>query len=90
MNFRRAQKEMIGEKAFEIQCIYILRDFHGKRIGQMFINEVLNIAKLNAISFVCLDVWKENRRALDFQRKNVFLVFAKYILKHYYPFRQRG
>jgi ribosomal protein S18 acetylase RimI-like enzyme len=79
INFGKAQTEIIDKQALEVQRIYVLQEFHGKKVGQLFINEVLNIAKFNAVSFIWLGVWEENHRALGFYRKNGFSVFDKHV-----------
>lgn len=79
INFGKAQTEILDEQALEIQRIYVLQELHGKKVGQLFINEVLNIAILNAVTFIWLGVWEENHRALGFYRKNDFHVFDKHI-----------
>jgi ribosomal protein S18 acetylase RimI-like enzyme len=79
INFGKAQIEIIDLQALEIQRIYVLQEFYGKKVGQLFINEVLNIANLNLVSFIWLGVWEENHRALAFYRKNDFSVFDKHV-----------
>ncbi|MFT5714675.1 MAG: ribosomal protein S18 acetylase RimI-like enzyme [Flavobacterium sp.] len=79
INFGKAQTEIMNEQALEIQRIYVLQEFHGKKVGQLFIDEVLNIAKLNTVSFIWLGVWEKNHRALGFYRKNNFSVFDEHV-----------
>jgi ribosomal protein S18 acetylase RimI-like enzyme len=79
INFGKAQTEIIDEQALEIQRIYVLQEFHGKKVGQLLIDEVLKIAKLHAVSFIWLGVWEENHRALKFYLKNGFSVFDKHV-----------
>lgn len=79
INFGKAQTEIMDEQALEVQRIYVLQEFHGKKVGQLFIDEILNIAKQNPVSFIWLGVWEENHRALGFYRKNNFSVFDKHV-----------
>lgn len=79
INFGKTQTEILDNGAMEIQRIYVLQEFHGKKVGQLFIDEVLNIATLKAFTFIWLGVWEENHRALGFYRKNDFHVFDKHI-----------
>jgi ribosomal protein S18 acetylase RimI-like enzyme len=78
INFGKAQTEIMDEHALEIQRIYVLQEFHGKRVGQLFIDEVLNIVKINPVTFIWLGVWEENHRAIAFYSKNDFPVFDKH------------
>lgn len=79
INFRKAQTEILENEAMEIQRIYVLKEFHGKKVGQLFIDEVLNIAKINPVTFIWLGVWEENHRAIGFYTKNGFVVFNKHV-----------
>jgi len=79
INFGKAQTEIIDIQALEIQRIYVLQEFHGKKVGQLFIDEVLNLANLNSVSFIWLGVWEENHSAIGFYFKNDFVVFDKHI-----------
>jgi ribosomal protein S18 acetylase RimI-like enzyme len=79
INFGEAQTEIIDEQALEVQRIYVLQEFHGKKVGQLLIDEVLNIAKVNAVTFIWLGVWEENHRAIGFYTKNDFVVFDKHV-----------
>jgi ribosomal protein S18 acetylase RimI-like enzyme len=79
INFGKAQTEIIDLQALEIQRIYVLQEFQGKKVGQLFIDEVLNITNLHSVSFIWLGVWEENHKALAFYRKNDFSVFDKHV-----------
>lgn len=79
INFGKAQTEILDNGAMEVQRIYVLKEFHGKKVGQLFIDEVLNIAKQNLVSFIWLGVWEENHRAIGFYTKNGFSVFDKHV-----------
>jgi ribosomal protein S18 acetylase RimI-like enzyme len=79
INFGKAQTELINEQAMEIHRIYVLQEFHGKKIGQLFIDEVLLIANQNPVDYIWLGVWEENHRALKFYTKNGFVEFDKHV-----------
>lgn len=79
INFGKAQTELINENALEIHRIYVLQQFHGKRIGQLFVDKVLEIVKDNPVEYIWLGVWEENLRAIAFYTKNGFVVFDKHI-----------
>jgi ribosomal protein S18 acetylase RimI-like enzyme len=79
INFGTAQTEMLDTGAMEIQRIYVLQEFHGKKVGQKFIDLVLKTAKINPVTFIWLGVWEENHRAIGFYSKNGFLVFDKHV-----------
>ena len=63
----------------EIQRIYVSEAFHGKKIGQLLLDEALKIAEQNGADSIWLGVWEENHRALHFYNKNGFEVFDKHV-----------
>jgi ribosomal protein S18 acetylase RimI-like enzyme len=67
--------------ALEIERIYVLKDFHGKSVGQMLYKKALEIAQMKKVSYVWLGVWEENPRAISFYKKNGFVEFDKHIFK---------
>ncbi|MDI9356705.1 MAG: GNAT family N-acetyltransferase [Chitinophagaceae bacterium] len=80
-NFGQSQTELKNEKALEIERIYVLKEFHGKKVGQILYNKAIEIAKQKSVNFVWLGVWEENPRAINFYKKNGFVEFDKHIFK---------
>lgn len=81
INFGASQTELKDEEALEIERIYVLRAFHGKKVGQMLYEKALEIAKQKKTPYVWLGVWEENHRAIRFYQKNGFVAFDKHIFK---------
>jgi ribosomal protein S18 acetylase RimI-like enzyme len=81
MNFGQAQTELKDLEALEIERIYVLKEFHGKKIGQILYNTAFNIAKKIKANYLWLGVWEENQRAINFYKKNGFIEFDKHIFK---------
>jgi len=79
LNFGQSQTELKDEKALEIERIYVLKEFHGKKIGQILYDKALEVAKDRKADYVWLGVWEENPRAISFYRKNGFVEFDKHI-----------
>ena len=79
LNIGDAQTEKQKETNLEIHRIYVLQAFHGKKIGQLLLDEVLKIGKETGIDFIWLGVWEENHRAIQFYSKNGFVEFDKHI-----------
>ncbi len=79
INFSNAQTEKQKENTLEIHRIYVLQAFHGKKVGQLLLDEALKIAKIMAVDFVWLGVWEENHRALQFYSKNGFVKFDQHV-----------
>lgn len=81
LNFGQAQTELQDEKALEIERIYVIKEFHGKDVGQLLYNKALQIARQKIVEYIWLGVWEENRRAINFYTKNGFVEFDKHIFK---------
>jgi len=81
VNFGISQTELKDDKALEIERIYVLQEFHGKKVGQFLFEKALNIAKDKSCDYVWLGVWEENQRAISFYKKNGFIEFDKHIFK---------
>jgi len=81
LNFGNSQTELKDNKAIEIERIYVLQEFHGKKVGQILYEKAVEIAKLNDAEYVWLGVWEENPRAISFYKKNGFVEFDKHIFK---------
>lgn len=79
VNFGDAQTELKDNSALEIERIYVLKDYHGKKVGQKLYEKAIEIAKERAMEYVWLGVWEENHRAINFYQKNGFEAFDKHI-----------
>lgn len=81
VNFGQSQTELQDDKALEIERIYVLKEFHGKKVGQVLYEKAIEIAKQKNAAYVWLGVWEENPRAISFYKKNGFVEFDKHIFK---------
>ncbi len=81
LNFGQSQTELKDDKALEIERIYVLKEFHGKKVGQILYDKAIEIAKNKNADYVWLGVWEENPRAINFYKKNGFVDFDKHIFK---------
>lgn len=81
INFGQSQTELQDDKALEIERIYVLKEFHGKKVGQVIYEKAIEIAKQKNADYVWLGVWEENPRAISFYKKNGFVEFDKHIFK---------
>jgi ribosomal protein S18 acetylase RimI-like enzyme len=79
LNFGNAQTEIHSSQSMEIHRIYVLKEFHGKKIGQLLLNEAIKIGQESGVDSIWLGVWEENQRALQFYSKNGFVEFDKHI-----------
>ncbi|RZL30005.1 MAG: GNAT family N-acetyltransferase, partial [Pedobacter sp.] len=81
VNFTDAQTELQEEDSLEIERIYVLADYHGKKIGQLLYDKAIEIAIENQKKSIWLGVWEENPKAIRFYEKNGFVPFSKHIFK---------
>jgi ribosomal protein S18 acetylase RimI-like enzyme len=81
LNFGESQTELKDNKALEIERIYVLKGFHGKKVGQILYDKAIEVAKQKKVDYVWLGVWEENPRAINFYMKNGFVEFDKHIFK---------
>ena len=81
LNYGASQTELKDDKALEIERIYVLQEFHGKKVGQILYNKAIEVAKDKKSDYVWLGVWEENPRAISFYKKNGFEEFDKHIFK---------
>jgi len=79
LNFAGAQTEINDSKALEIERIYVLKEFHGRNVGQYLYEKAVYQAKTNKLDYLWLGVWEKNLRAINFYKKNGFVQFDKHI-----------
>jgi len=81
INFSDAQTELQDEEALEIERIYVLEDFKGRKIGQFMLDKAIDIAKNRLKRYVFLGVWEFNYDAIKFYEKNNFVAFDKHVFR---------
>jgi ribosomal protein S18 acetylase RimI-like enzyme len=82
INKGQSQTELKDEKiSVEIERIYVLKEFQGKRIGQLLYEKAMELALQLKADYIWLGVWEENPRAIKFYQKNGFIKFDKHIFK---------
>ena len=81
LNLGQSQSELKNDNSLEIERIYVLKEFHGKKVGQILYDKAIEIAKQKRVNYVWLGVWEENPRAINFYKKNGFKEFDKHIFK---------
>ena len=81
INFEQAQTEVMDKSSLEIERIYVVKDFHGKEVGQILYNKAIEIAKQKKAEYIWLGVWEKSPRAINFYKKNGFVEFDNHIFK---------
>jgi ribosomal protein S18 acetylase RimI-like enzyme len=81
LNAGQSQTELQDDKALEIERIYVLQTYHGKKVSQLLYDKAMEVAQQLQSDYVWLGVWEENPRAIRFYQKNGFVEFDKHIFK---------
>ena len=66
------------EKALEIERIYAVREYIGKNVGKVLLDDCLQWAKQQGSTVVWLGVWEHNPRAIAFYKKWGFEKFGEH------------
>ncbi|MBK8952734.1 MAG: GNAT family N-acetyltransferase [Chitinophagaceae bacterium] len=81
LNSGPSQTEIKDNDAIEIERIYVLKEYHGKKVGQLLYDKAIQIALQANARYVWLGVWEKNLRAINFYKKNGFVQFDQHIFK---------
>lgn len=68
--------ELENEKVIQLERIYALQDFIGKKVGSTLMNSCIIIARSEGYHKMWLSVWQENDRAISFYKKYGFQVIG--------------
>jgi len=79
INFGPPHIETDGQNSLEIERIYVIKEFHGKKVGQLLYNKAIEIAKKKKTDYVWLGVWEKNPKAIRFYKKNGFTKFSEHL-----------
>lgn len=78
VNTGEAQTDIKEDNALEVERIYLLKEFHGRKVGQLLLDKALDIARQRGAKYIWLGVWENNARAISFYKKNGFVEFGKH------------
>ena len=81
INVGDAQTESTNSNSLEIERIYVLKEFQGKKIGQILFEKAIEIARKNNMDLLWLGVWEHNTGAISFYQKNGLVKFASHLFR---------
>jgi ribosomal protein S18 acetylase RimI-like enzyme len=81
INTGPSQTELVNNTSLEIERIYVIKEFHGKHIGDLLLEKAIEIAKQHSLEYIWLGVWEKNTRAISFYKKHDFVEFDKHLFK---------
>ncbi|BBE18465.1 GCN5-related N-acetyltransferase [Aquipluma nitroreducens] len=70
---------MKSDNTLELERIYVLNEFQGRKVGQTLFNKAFQLAEQSKVDYLWLGVWEENHKALKFYAKNGFTAFNKHV-----------
>ncbi len=79
LNSGQAQTEAKDPNSLEIERIYVLQEFQGRKAGQLLYNQALTVARERNFKFLWLGVWEKNEKAIRFYQKNGFETFGQHV-----------
>jgi len=59
----------------------VLKEYQGKKVGQLLFDKAIGIALQKNFDYVWLGVWEKNLRAIKFYLRNGFVEFDKHVFK---------
>lgn len=78
VNWGDAQTEYELENAFEVQRIYVLKEYHGQGVGRALFEKALRIAESGGFAWAWLGVWEKNYKAQRFYKQYGFEKFGEH------------
>jgi len=79
INTGESQTELKDQKGLEIERIYVLTNYQGKKVGQLLFEKAIVLAKEKNVDYIWLGVWEYNLKAIQFYKKNGFVEFNKHV-----------
>lgn len=81
VNRGEAQTEAMGEKAMEIERVYVLQEFHRQGIGSMLMEQAYGVAQEWQAEWIWLGVWEHNPAAIAFYERCGFTRFGEHVFQ---------
>ncbi|MBU3676281.1 MAG: GNAT family N-acetyltransferase [Chitinophagaceae bacterium] len=78
LNWFKNQENLFSSHDVEIERIYILQSFQGKKIGTRTLQWIQHQAFIKGGDSLWLGVWEHNEKALQFYIKQGFVVFGSH------------
>ena len=78
LNEDDAQNETFETTTVELERIYIIPKFQGKKLGEAMLKKAIQISKEKEATFLWLGVWERNIHAIRFYERNGFKQFSSH------------
>jgi len=77
-NIGTAQTELKEREGLEIERIYVISQFQGKKIGAQLLQFAKQRARELHKHYIWLGVWQKNERAIQFYKRHGFSIFSSH------------
>lgn len=78
VNRGQAQTEIKDALAMELERIYVLQEFQGRKIGRWMVDRVRKLGMALDITYLWLGVWEKNTGAISFYESLGFYKFGSH------------
>lgn len=72
LNYGNAQTEFQEENGMEVERIYVVKEYQGKKIGRLLIQKAIDLGIERQMEYLWLGVWERNPKAISFYEKSGF------------------
>lgn len=76
VNLSGVQTDVNDPASLELERIYVLKEFQGRRLGDQLIAKTMELAREAGLEYVWLGVWKKNEKAIRFYQRMGFEIFG--------------
>ena len=76
VNMSGIQTDVNDPDSLELERIYVLKAFQGRRFGDQLIAKTFDLAREAGLAYVWLGVWKRNEKAVRFYQRMGFEIFG--------------
>ena len=78
LNRGEGQTDIKDRDSLEIERIYVVKDYQGKKLGQWMMDTIKSLAREQEASYLWLGVWEKNPDAIRFYQKHGFKKFGEH------------
>ncbi len=78
LNMGNAQTDVNDNDSIELERIYVIQKYQGKKIGSQMLAEILNLGRKRNKGYLWLGVWEHNPKAIRFYQRHGFQKFGEH------------
>ncbi|MEZ4884939.1 MAG: GNAT family N-acetyltransferase [Chitinophagales bacterium] len=74
INWGMAQTDLKENDGMELERIYVLKKYQGKKVGKKLLTHIIEIAENKGMTYLWLGVWEKNEKAIQFYKHFGFTI----------------